>query len=88
MTILIEKIEAEIDRAANDKAAIMNVSEIVDNYKISCDSFKAGAQFLLPLLKKAIELHNTDIDLMFSWSDECRQMRDDELLKLIGCEHE
>lgn len=86
MTTLIEKIQAEIDRAA-EKCVDRDSLEIRDADR-EARAFKFGARFLLPLLKKAIELHNTDIDLMFSWSDECKQMRDDELLKLIGCEHE
>lgn len=86
MTTLIEKIKAEIDRAAKEyhKSGFVKSSHVHE-----ANSFYDGALFLLPLLKRAIE--SVD-DWALAGNIENYSMLSDkienELLKLIGCEHD
>lgn len=85
MTDLINEIEKAIEKAkiehGNRALRMAPWTDLTD-----ADSFNAGAQFILPLLKKAIE--QRDYALMFAIDDseEQRQINEAEMLKLLGGE--
>ncbi len=72
MTDLIQEIEKAIDEYAHDK--------------IEAAGIKAGAQFILPLLKKAIE--QRDAQMHWSPGYDMAEHDNKELLKLLGEKHE
>lgn len=90
MTTLIEKIQAEIDRAA-EKCVDRDSLEIRDADR-EARAFKYGARLLLPLLKKAIEQRDWWLsELNEQYGDDLQGVTEREnsrLLKLIGREHE
>lgn len=74
MTDIIAEIEKAIDEYAHDK--------------IEAAGIKAGAQFILPLLKKCLEQRNA----LLAYDEPTEQgmimLGNNEMLKLLGENHE
>lgn len=81
MTDLIQEIEKAIEKAIDEYA----------HDKIEAAGIKAGAQFILPLLKKLIEDDDRAISInheYYGGGSDIIEMRNKSLLKLLGENHE
>lgn len=79
MSDIIAEVEKAIEKAAIENSKMLKPQD--NPLKMNQRDFIAGAQFILPLLKKAIEQRNIYIDL-------AETVIDKELLKLLGENHE